>query len=246
MHVVDHDAVGEAVVQVARPCDSACAHECTAPRSFWNAIAPIIELISMSPRASRSRPFAHRDRQRARGDAHALERDAVAQRVIGRATGSDSTLCVSASMPVAAVIAGGRSSVSSGSANTALASSCGREDDLLDVRVVVGDHRRAADLASRCPRSSARRRSTAARCVDRPHLRMVPRVLEDVARVRRHQRDRLGDVERRAAAEADDASARCAAIRRGAVPSPGSASGCRRSPKNTATARPGSSCERSR
>jgi hypothetical protein len=30
---------------------SACAHECTAPRSFWNAIAPIIEAIIMLLRA---------------------------------------------------------------------------------------------------------------------------------------------------------------------------------------------------
>ena len=36
--------------------DSAWAHECTAPRSFWKAIAPIIELISMSLRACRLRP----------------------------------------------------------------------------------------------------------------------------------------------------------------------------------------------
>jgi hypothetical protein len=32
---------------------SACAHECTAPRSFWNATAPIIDAIIMSARASR-------------------------------------------------------------------------------------------------------------------------------------------------------------------------------------------------
>ena len=36
--------------------DSAWAQECTAPRSFWKAMAPIIELISMSERAARSRP----------------------------------------------------------------------------------------------------------------------------------------------------------------------------------------------
>ncbi len=39
--------------------------------------------------------------------------------------------------------------------------------------------------------------------VDRPHLRVVPRVFEDVAGMIRHQRDRLRDVERRAAADAD-------------------------------------------
>ncbi len=64
--------------------DSACAHECTAPRSFWKAMAPIIELISMSLRACEVAAVAEGDRQRARGDAHALERDAVAQRVICR------------------------------------------------------------------------------------------------------------------------------------------------------------------
>ena len=50
------------ITPLARPwcrsatVDSACAHEWTAPRSFWNAIAPIIELISMSARAARSAP----------------------------------------------------------------------------------------------------------------------------------------------------------------------------------------------
>src|SRR6218665_902296 len=33
---------------------SACAHECTAPRSFWKAMAPIMEAIIMSLRASKS------------------------------------------------------------------------------------------------------------------------------------------------------------------------------------------------
>jgi hypothetical protein len=37
------------------------------------------------------------------------------------------------------------------------------------------------------------------------HLRVVPRVLDDVARVRGRDADHLGDVQRRAAAEADDA-----------------------------------------
>ena len=32
---------------------SACAQECTAPRSFWKAMAPIIEDIIMSARAAR-------------------------------------------------------------------------------------------------------------------------------------------------------------------------------------------------
>ena len=142
--------------------DSACAHECTAPRSFWNAIAPIIELISMSERAARSLAVrAPRSAARARRCARLRAR---CRRTAGgrRATGSDSTLCVSASMPVAAVIERRQVERELGIGEHRLGEQQRREDDLLDVRVVVGDHRRAADLASRCPRWSAARRSTAA------------------------------------------------------------------------------------
>jgi hypothetical protein len=38
---------------------------------------------------------------------------------------------------------------------------------------------------------------------DRPHLRMVPRILEDIARMPGHHQHRLRDVERGAAAEPD-------------------------------------------
>ena len=53
---------GSSISALARPwcrshtAPSACAHECTAPRSFWNAIAPIIDDIIMSARACRLRP----------------------------------------------------------------------------------------------------------------------------------------------------------------------------------------------
>ena len=121
------------MIPLARPwwrsatVDSACAQECTAPRSFWKAIAPIIELISMSLRACEIAAVAEGDRQRPRGDAHAFERDAVAQRmVLGRQVRLD--------VVRERVHAGGRGdareegrSVSSGSANTHFASSAGEK-----------------------------------------------------------------------------------------------------------------------
>jgi hypothetical protein len=90
------------------------------------AIAPIIELISMSLRASRSWPS-----RTAIGSARAAMRtpSTAMPSHSGCHSGDryDSTLCVSASIPVAAVIAAGKSTVSSGSANTALASSAGEK-----------------------------------------------------------------------------------------------------------------------
>ena len=61
----------------------------------------------------------------------------------------DSTLCVSASMPVAAVIARRQVERQLGIGEHGLREQLRREDDLLDVRRVVGDHRRAADLRAR-------------------------------------------------------------------------------------------------
>src|SRR6187431_2115347 len=91
----------------------------------------------------------------------------------------DSTLCVSASMPVAAVTFGGKSSVSSGSANTAVASSF--TEKIIFLICVV-----SSEIT-----------------LDRPHLRMVPCIFEHAAGMDGHQRDRFRDVERRAAAQTD-------------------------------------------
>ena len=137
----------------------------------------------MSPRACEVAAVAHGDRQRARGDAHAFERDAVAQRVVG---GRQVRLDVVRQRVHAGRGGDRRRQVERqlGVGEHRLREQLRREDDLLDVRVVVGDDRRAADLATRCRRSSAARRSTGSGSVDRAHLRVVPRVLEDVARVR--------------------------------------------------------------
>ncbi len=102
---------------------SACAQECTAPRSFWKAIAPIIEAIIMSDAGRdvarlRARPRAGRG-----GDAYPFERDAVAQRMVGRREVALDVVREGVE-PVAAVIpAAAAPSVSSGSANTARARS---------------------------------------------------------------------------------------------------------------------------
>ncbi len=78
-----------------------------------------------------------------------------------------------------------------------------REDDLLDVRHVVADDGRASDFRSGSGGRRQRDEPGDGRG-DRAHLRMVPRILEDVAVVVRHQRDGLGHVQRGAAADADD------------------------------------------
>ena len=51
------------------------------------------------------------------------------------------------------------------------------------------------------------------RLADRPHLRVIPRVLENVARMRRHHRNRLRDIERSPSADTDDAVGVMRAIR---------------------------------
>ena len=114
----------------------------------------------------------------------------------------DSTLCVSASMPVAAVIAGGRSSVSSGSANTHFASSAG-EKMIFFMCVASSDTTAERPTSEPVPAVVGKAmKYGSARSIGRTcgwshaYSRMSPGW-------RRHQRDRLGDVERRAAAQAD-------------------------------------------
>jgi hypothetical protein len=77
-----------------------------------------------------------------------------------------------------------------------------RENDPLDMGVVFRDHRRAPDFASGS-RGRRQRDEMRQRLFDRPHLRMVPGVLEHVARMHRHQRDDLRYVESGSAAETD-------------------------------------------
>ena len=162
----------------------------------------------MSLRACEVPAVAHGERQRARGDAHAFERDAVAQRMV---FGRQVRLDVVRQRVHAGRGGDRRRQVERqlGIGEHASREQLRREDDLLHVRRVVRDHRRAADL--RAGAGGRRQRDEIRQlAVDRPHVRMVPCVFEDVARMRRHQRDRLGDVERRAAAQADHRVGACA------------------------------------
>ncbi len=141
------------------------------------------------------------DRQRPRGDAHALERDAVAHRMIfGRQVRLD--------VVRERVHAGGRGDRRRqverqlGIGEHALREELRREDDLLDVRRVVRHHaeRPTSDPVPAVVGSAMKCGSC--RPIGRTsgwshaYSRMSPGW-------RRHQRDRLRDVERRAAAQSD-------------------------------------------
>ncbi len=80
----------------------------------------------------------------------------------------------------------------------------GREDDSLDMRRVVGNDRRAPHLRAGT-RGGRNRNEAGQRLRDRARLRVVPRVLENVAGVYHHQRDGFCDIERGSATDSDDA-----------------------------------------
>ncbi len=106
-------------------------------------------------------------------------------------------------MPVAAVTSGGRSSVSSGSANTAFASSAGEK--ITRFRCVSSSEITLERPTSEpVPAVVGRATKCGSACCTGARRRCVPRVVEHVALVHGHHGHRLGDVERGAAAEADD------------------------------------------
>ena len=78
-----------------RRSPSACAQECTAPRSFWNAIAPIIELIIMSRARLQVAP-ARAPRSAARARRCACLRARCRRRAGGRPATGSSRCCGSA------------------------------------------------------------------------------------------------------------------------------------------------------
>jgi hypothetical protein len=153
----------------------------------------------MSLRAARSPGTATAVRR----DARALERDAVAQRVVGRRQ-------VALDVVRERVHAGGRGhrrrqpQRQLGIGEHRLRQQPGREEDALDVRVVLRDHAGAPDLGAGA-RGRGQGDEVGQWIDDRPHLRVVPGVLEDVALVHPHHADHLGHVQRGAAAEADHA-----------------------------------------
>ena len=143
-HVVDHDAVGQAVMHVGDRRQRV--------RARMHGAQVLLERDGAHHRAHqhvRARgevaAVAHGNGQRARGDAHAFERDAVAQRMIG---GRQVRLDVVRQRVHARGRGDERRQVERqlGIGEHGLGEQQRREDDLLDVRLVVGDDRRAADL----------------------------------------------------------------------------------------------------
>jgi hypothetical protein len=166
-------------------------------------MAPIIDDIIMSLRACRLPGSVTRRAQRCGRNARALQRNAVAQRVVGR---REVTLDVVRER----IHAGGcrdrrrQAQREFGVGKHHPGKNLRAEDDALEVRVVLAHHRRAADFGAGA-RGGGQRDEVRQRVADGAHLRMVPDVLEDVAFVRGGHADHLGHVQRRAPAETDDA-----------------------------------------
>ena len=160
----------------------------------------------MCARASRSRAVRHRARQPLLDEPHALERDAVGDRVIEPARSRPRGCATSASMPVAAVIVRRQADRQLRIRDHDRRQHLRMEDDLLRVVAQVGDHRRRGRPRSRCrrwsaPRRSApcRRRSTRVHQSSRSSKSQIGRVCPTMSAMR------LAGVERAAAAEGDDA-----------------------------------------
>ena len=156
------------------------------------------------------------ERQRTRGDARAFERDAVAQRVVGRRQVALDVV----RQRVHAGRRGDRAAAGRASARDRRRprfARTRREHDALDVRVVLAERRSSGRPPSRCPRSSAARRSRAGAIGDRAHLRVVPRVLD--ARRRRASPSRRRPWRRRAPRRRRSRS-RCRRGARGRPPTP--------------------------
>ena len=108
-------------------------------------------------------------------------------------------------MPVAAVRKGGRPTVSLGIADHDLRQHQRVEDDLLLMRRLVGHDAGAADLRARAGRGRhGDDRRDALRIGPRPPIADVLEIPHR-ARLAVHEGDRLADIERRAAADRDDA-----------------------------------------
>ncbi len=212
-HVVDHHPVGETVVEVGDGRQRV--------RARMDGAEVLLESDRPHHRTHQHvgargevGAVAHRDGQRARGDPHAFQRDAVAQRVVRRrqvaldvvrqrvhaGRGGDRRRQAERQLRVGEHRAG---------------QDLRREHDALDVRVVLGDHGGAPDL--RAGAGGRRQRDEVRQVVaDRAHVRVVPDELQRVAVVRAQHADDLRHVERGAAAEADDAVGRVRTERRAA------------------------------
>ena len=173
------------------------------PKTFWKVRPPSSAAIIISLRASSSLPRVTAFSRSAR-PVRGHQRDRFGGRVVARER-KVSMQWVSASIPVAAVSAGGNPKVSSGSQTATFGNQVRRNEPELPT-VAKGDESRAADFAA----GSRRRRN-------RDHGGDQSGDLRDSAEnggvaierrlMGREQRNRFGEVDRRAAADGDEAVA---------------------------------------
>ena len=184
---------------------------CTAPRPFWNAVAPMLAAASMRERASRSPPYLAGARQVGLDEAHAFERDAVRQRMEARrAEGLEAMH--------EGIEARGRGDLRRQSdRELRIRDHDARhhlrmEDDLLLMRLLVEDDAGAADFAARA--GGGRHRDDRRDALGIRARPPVADVLEVPQRPRlpRHERDDLAGIEPGAATEGDDAIVRAGVI----------------------------------
>ena len=146
-HGVDHQRVGQAVVQVADGAERMRAGVHRAQVLLEGDRAHHRAHHHVAARACRLPGSRTAVEQRARGDARAFERDAVAQRVVGRRQ-------VALDVVRQRVHAGGgghrrrQAERQLGVGEHHLGQDLRREDHALDVRVVLADDAAAADLAA--------------------------------------------------------------------------------------------------
>ena len=161
-----------------------------------------------------------RDRRRGRARARPCAGSApimrIARMLIESSSGSlprlryDSVACASASAPVAAMIALGAVSTSSGSTIATVAARLRDAHTTLKCSSGIGDHDDERDLGAR---AAGRRDADHGRPVARHEV--APAVVPDAAAVLDQRRGGLGGVERAAAAEPDDAVAALRPVERG-------------------------------
>ena len=181
-----------------------CESEWIAPRPFWNAVAPIAAAAIMFARASMSPPFFTARGEIVLDQPHAFDRDAVGERMVARRAIGFETMRKRIHA-CAAVILGGMPTVSSGSQIAIFGSMAGWKMIFL-VWVASSVMTPARPTSEPVPGSGGHRddRRDAVGIRARPPVADVLEV-PDRPGLPGHERDQLADIERRAAAERDDA-----------------------------------------
>ncbi len=201
---------------------SAWLSEWTAPRPFWKERPPSSAPIIISVRAARSPPSAQA-RSRLRQMRPAPSRAIASAGGLSRGERKVSMQCDSASRPVAAVRPGGRPSVSSGSQIARFGIRCGLMKPSLRPSARVSSAARPTSAPVPAVVGIAMTGATAG--ADAVDAAVDRRIVLERAGVGREQRHALGEVDRRAAAERDDAVAGLGALDRERAPAPRPRSG---------------------